>query len=108
MIFRQVGKIFKGVANPSAVDSDLGVSGGESPLHMLQGGGGGQGTPLLRDLMTDSHPPDSFIIAKSRQMNKRVTLNVGGVRHEVMWKMLESIPRSRLGRLATQVGSQKK
>ena len=31
---------------------------------------------------------------QSRQLNKRVTLNVGGVRHEVMWKMLESIPRS--------------
>ena len=40
------------------------------------------------------HPPDVYVIAKSRQLNKRVTLNVGGVRHEVMWKMLESIPRS--------------
>jgi len=58
----------------------------------------------LRDLMSDSaHPPDSYIISKSRQMNRRVTLNVGGVRHEVMWRMLESVPRSRLGRLATQV-----
>ena len=58
-------------------------------------------TPLLRDLMSDSHLPDPFIIAKSRQLNRRVGLNVGGVRHEVMWKMLEGIPRSRLGRLAT-------
>ena len=33
-------------------------------------------------IMTD-HVPDPFIIAKSRQLNKRVTLNVGGVRHEV-------------------------
>ena len=57
-------------------------------------------TPLLRDLMSDSNPPDSFIITKSRQLNKRVCLNVGGVRHEVMWKMLEGIPRSRLGKLA--------
>ncbi|QQP55529.1 Uncharacterized protein FKW44_008746, partial [Caligus rogercresseyi] len=49
-------------------------------------------------------PPeaDDFIIAKHRQMNTRVTLNVGGIRHEVMWKMLEGIPRSRLGRLALQ------
>ena len=46
------------------------------------------------------HIPDPFIIAKSRQLNKRVTLNVGGVRHEVMWKVLENIPRSRLGYLA--------
>ena len=58
--------------------------------------------PLLRDLMSDSQPPDPYIIAKSRQMNKRVCLNVGGVRHEVMWKMLEGIPRSRLGKLALQ------
>lgn len=44
--------------------------------------------------------PDPFIITKSRQLNKRVTLNVGGVRHEVMWKVLENAPRSRLGKLA--------
>ena len=45
-------------------------------------------TPLLQNVET--HAPDPFIIAKSRQLNKRVTLNVGGLRHEVMWKMLES------------------
>ena len=33
--------------------------------------------------------PEPFIISKSRQLNKRVTLNVGGVRHEVLWRMLE-------------------
>ncbi len=92
-------KMFRGHGS----NDDGGGGGGpdDSPAHLLHGGPG-QGNPLLRDLMADSHPPDSFIIAKSRQMNKRVTLNVGGVRHEVMWKMLESIPRSRLGQLATQ------
>ncbi len=98
-------KMFRG--GGSGVNGEGGGGGeadgdGDSPAHLLHGGPG-QGNPMLRDLMADSHPPDSFIIAKSRQMNKRVTLNVGGVRHEVMWKMLESIPRSRLGRLATQV-----
>ena len=60
--------------------------------------------------------PDPFIISKSRILNKRVTLNVGGVRyfqiynglvfdntifrHEVLWKMLEQIPNSRLGLLS--------
>ena len=48
----------------------------------------------------ETHIPDPFIIGKSRQLNKRVTLNVGGVRHEVMWKILENVPRSRLGKLA--------
>lgn len=51
-------------------------------------------TPLL----PETQAPDPFIIQKSRQLNRRVTLNVGGVRHEVMWKMLEQVPRSRLGR----------
>lgn len=45
-------------------------------------------TPLLQNIET--HAPEPFIIAKSRELNKRVTLNVGGSRHEVMWKMLES------------------
>lgn len=53
------------------------------------------GSPLLPEM----HAPDPFIIQKSRQLNRRVTLNVGGVRHEVMWKMLEQVPRSRLGKL---------
>jgi len=44
--------------------------------------------------------PDPFIISKSRQLNKRVVLNVGGIRHEVMWRMLEQVPDSRLGLLA--------
>lgn len=86
------GKIFKGSGNPY-----------EDPE-----GSPRSGTPLLRDLMSDSTPPDQFIIAKSRQMNRRVTLNVGGVRHEVMWKMLEGIPRSRLGRLALQAPTHEK
>jgi len=44
--------------------------------------------------------PDPFIIKKSRLLNKRVILNVGGVRHEVLWKILEQLPFSRLGLLS--------
>ena len=50
--------------------------------------------------VTEQPAPDPFIISKSRQLNKRVTLNVGGVRHEVLWRMLEQLPTSRLGLLA--------
>ena len=52
-------------------------------------------TPLLPEIRA----PDPFIIQKSRQLNKRVTLNVGGVRHDVLWKMVEQVPQSRLGKL---------
>ena len=52
-------------------------------------------TPLLQNVET--HAPDPFIIQKSRQLNKRVTLNVGGTRHEVMWKMLESKLKNNCG-----------
>ena len=52
-------------------------------------------TPLLPEIRA----PDPFIIQKSRQLNKRVSLNVGGVRHDVLWKMLEQVPQSRLGQL---------
>jgi len=88
-----LGMGLSGLANVPGVD--LGLSDGEPDSPHSN-------TPLLVAL-SETHVPDPFIIAKSRQLNKRVTLNVGGVRHEVMWKMLETIPRSRLGRLATQV-----
>ena len=80
----------------------------------------------LITMMTRANPnyhpvPDPFLILKSRQLNKRVTLNVGGVRwpwkfdidfddkpfchysdfrHEVLWRMLEQVPLSRLGLLS--------
>ena len=46
-----------------------------------------------------AYTPEPFLILKTRRVNKRVTLTVGGVRHEVMWRILQNIPNSRLGRL---------
>merc|ERR1712223_631172 len=63
--------------------------------------GEGPNSPASNSNTIPDHIPDPFIISKSRQLNRRVTLNVGGVRHEVMWTMLEQVPRSRLGKLAT-------
>ena len=37
---------------------------------------------------------------KSRRPREKVILNIGGEKHEVMWRMLEKHPRSRLGLLA--------
>ena len=53
----------------------------------------------LLSLEAELVAPDPATIRKSRK-SKRVTLNVGGARHEVLWKVLELLPLSRLGLLA--------
>ena len=74
----------------------------ETETFAMRDGGGDLGPESPYSNGGEVNIPDPFIIGKSRTLNKRVTLNVGGVRHEVMWKILENVPRSRLGRLAAQ------
>lgn len=44
-------------------------------------------------------PPDAKTIARSRIANRRVILNVGGHKEEVLWATLSRVPHSRLGKL---------
>ncbi len=42
---------------------------------------------------------DPFVIIRSRKLNPRVTLNIGGEHHDVMWATLAKVPNSRLCKL---------
>ena len=44
--------------------------------------------------------PEPATIARHREKHQKVIINVGGVKHEVMWAMLEKRPLTRLGMLA--------
>ena len=43
---------------------------------------------------------DRIQLSQSRRSKEKAIINVGGEKHEVMWRMLEKHPRSRLGLLA--------